>query len=252
MKTMIKALGSYLGIDRKSAAYLRKQFPEATPKDIELMTSVQPFTRTPPARLWALIQSVRYVVSRGILGTFVECGTWKGGSSMVAAQEFKRLENLRDLWLFDTFEGMSEPTTYDIRINDGLAATEKWQSLRQDGGGSKWCDVDIGEVQTNMQKTGYPPDKIRFIKGKVEETLRVPHNVPEQIAILRLDTDWYTSTKAEMESLFPRVSLGGILIVDDYGTWAGSKRAVDEYFNSTGVDYLMNRIDKASRLVVKI
>jgi hypothetical protein len=171
---------------------------------------------------------------------------------MVAAQEFKRLENLRDLWLFDTFEGMSEPTTYDIRINDGLAATEKWQSLRQDGGGSKWCDVDIGEVQTNMQKTGYPPDKIRFIKGKVEETLRVPHNVPEQIAILRLDTDWYTSTKAEMESLFPRVSLGGILIVDDYGTWAGSKRAVDEYFNSTGVDYLMNRIDKASRLVVKI
>jgi len=171
---------------------------------------------------------------------------------MAAAIALKRAgDTTRTLWLYDTFEGMPRPTKHDVLVKDGRAAIDAWTRLQKGTDGSSWMEVDLGEVRFNMASTGYPVDKMRFVKGKVEETLLVAGNVPEQISILRLDTDWYSSTKVEMELLLPRVVSGGVVIIDDYGDWAGSKEAVDEFFANSGLSYLLNRIDKASRLFVK-
>jgi hypothetical protein len=101
-----------------------------------------------------------------------------------------------------------------------------------------------------MTATGYPSNKIHFIKGPVEET--IPRQMPSpSIALLRLDTDWYESTKHELIHLFPRLSAGGILIIDDYGHWAGARQAVDEYFAGLPEKYFFHRIDYSGRLIVK-
>jgi predicted O-methyltransferase YrrM len=108
----------------------------------------------------------------------------------------------------------------------------------------------VEDVQRNLGRTGYDPSRLHFIKGKVEETL--PGQAPDEpIALLRLDTDWYSSTKHELVHLFPRLVPGGVLILDDYGWWKGSRQAYDEYAKENGVRLLLNRIDNAGRLAIK-
>jgi hypothetical protein len=103
-----------------------------------------------------------------------------------------------------------------------------------------------------MNSTGYPMDQVNFVVGKVEQTLNLRSNIPDAIALLRLDTDWYESTKVELETLYDKLSPGGILLIDDYGYWDGTRRAVDEFFNSLPRKMLFNRIDNGGRLGVKI
>ena len=110
-------------------------------------------------------------------------------------------------------------------------------------------NASLEEVQKNMSLTKYPTEKIHFVKGKVEDT--IPDKAPEKIAILRLDTDWYESTKHELEYLFPRLIEGGILIIDDYGHFEGSRIAVDEYLEKNNIHDFLHRIDYTGRLLVK-
>jgi hypothetical protein len=113
-----------------------------------------------------------------------------------------------------------------------------------------WCDASLEIVRKALAITGYPSDKIHFIKGMVEQT--TPHSAPDKIALLRLDTDWYKSTKHEMIHLFPRLSKGGVLVIDDYGHWQGSRKAIDEYLAENNVKLLLNRIDYTGRIAVKV
>lgn len=94
--------------------------------------------------------------------------------------------------------------------------------------------------------------KIKFIilKGKVEDT--IPNVLPDTISLLRLDTDWYESTKHELTYLYPKLTKKGILLIDDYGYWQGSKKAVDEYIEEEKLSIFLNRIDLSGRLAVKI
>jgi hypothetical protein len=96
---------------------------------------------------------------------------------------------------------------------------------------------------------GYPEQRIHFVRGPVEKTL--PQSAPDRLALLRLDTDWYESTRHELIHLYPSLSSGGVLIVDDYGEWDGCRRAVDEYFASEAPPVLLNRIDQVARIAVK-
>ena len=105
------------------------------------------------------------------------------------------------------------------------------------------------EVSRNMFSTGYDRARINFVRGKVEDTL--PASAPAEIALLRLDTDWYESTSHELVHLYPRLVKGGILIIDDYGHFAGAKKAVDEYFQEYSIPIFFNRIDYTGRLAVK-
>ena len=220
---------------------LRLRFPDVDESTLAILRRVLPYTMTSPARIVAVCSAVRYVEANSIPGVFVECGVWKGGSSMAAALTFK---TPRPFILFDTFEGMSAPTEHDRRAASGKSASEMLQNA--DRSASIWCYSPLDEVKRNISSTGYPDSHVTYVKGKVEDT--VPGSAPGQIAILRLDTDWYESTRHELEHLYPRLSPGGVLIIDDYGYWTGARKAVDEYF---GGSVYLSRIDQTGRVAIK-
>jgi hypothetical protein len=196
-------------------------------------------------RVYALYEAVRYVITARIPGDIVECGVWRGGSSMMAAMTLDELGARRPLWLYDTFEGMPPPGEHDVRYSGESATSLLRSAERVPGAWNEWAWATVEDVRANMASTGY--DALEYVVGPVEET--IPSRAPEQISLLRLDTDWYESTRHEIEHLYPRLSDGGVLIIDDYGHWQGAKRAIDEYF--AGRPILLNRIDYTGRVAVK-
>jgi hypothetical protein len=215
--------------------------------DIELYRRVDDYTMTTPPRIYALARAVEYVTAREIPGAIVECGVWRGGSMMAAALTLLRLGVIdRDLYLFDTFMGMTPPSDEDVRGSGERAA----DLLAAEGAESDiWAIAALEDVRDAVLSVGYPVERIHFVKGPVEETL--PARAPDEIALLRLDTDWYASTKHELVHLYPRLARGGVLILDDYGYWQGARRAVDEYLSECNVPLLLNRIDNTGRLALK-
>ena len=204
---------------------------------------------TSAVRLAAFCQAVEYVVSNEIEGELVECGVWRGGSMMAAALTLIELgETDRDLYLFDTYTGMPEPGAEDVPSPyDGYSPHRFWRLVT--GAGRTWAAASVETVRSNLTSTGYPAERMHFVAGMVEDTL--PDAAPDRIAILRLDTDWYSSTKHELETLYPRLGEGGVLIVDDYGHHAGARRAVDEYFAEIGEAPLLTRLDYTGRIAIK-
>jgi len=154
----------------------------------------------------------------------------------------------RDLFLFDTFEGMPRPDDADVDFS-GQRAVGEYLAQRTEGGGSTWCAATQDEVRTNLARTGCAAERVKLVPGRVEET--IPGQGPERIALLRLDTDWYSSTLHELVHLYPRLSTGGVLVIDDYGHWAGARRAVDEYFAENGRRPFLSRIDYSGRIRIK-
>lgn len=226
--------------------FIPHYLPEHHRADIQ---AVLPYTITTVARLTALLDGVEYVVSAGIPGDFVECGVWKGGSAMAMALGLKRLGATdRKLYLFDTFSGMSEPTNEDVSVR-GEDAAEMWPNMQLGENKNSWCLVSLESCKENLRRTGYPESNLHFVKGKVEDTL--PGQAPEQIALLRLDTDWFESTYHELVHLYPRLSPGGMLILDDYGYWDGARKAVDQYFSERGEKVYLHRVDETGRVLIK-
>lgn len=207
----------------------------------------QSFTSVEP--LFALNLSVKYIIKNKIAGDFVECGVWRGGSAMMMAYTLKSLGVTdRKIFLYDTFEGMSEPTEKDADYRNRSASALLNSSDKLEGK-NIWCYSPLEEVMENLKRTGYPMENFVLIKGKVEET--IPGQVPKQIALLRLDTDWYDSTKHELEHLYPLLMHNGVLVIDDYGHWKGARRACDEYFSKHNIRLMLQRVDYSVRLAVK-
>jgi O-methyltransferase len=207
------------------------------------------YTMTSPERMYALFEAVTYIEKAGIPGDIVECGVWRGGSMMLAAYTLKNLGcTHRTLWLYDTFQGMAKPEAIDQKSLPAVSPLKKWTKQERDGF-VDWCYAPLDDVVKNLASTEYPPDKVKFVEGKVEDTL--PTHLPAEIALLRLDTDFYSSTLHELTYLFPRLSEGGVLIIDDYGCWVGARKATDEYFARHGLAPLLHVIDTEGRMVVK-
>jgi hypothetical protein len=193
--------------------------------------------------LCALINAVRHIVKDGIQGEIVECGVWRGGSMAAAAQTLLKMGCAdRHLYLFDTFEGMPQPGVRDVNW-EGERASDIYRRRRNRDGSSRWCSASQEEVFKVISAWGYEQSKIHLVKGRVEET--VPTAAPAKIALLRLDTDWYESTRHELVHLFPRLARGGVLIIDDYGHWKGAREATDEYFAEQGMNIFLHRVDHA-------
>ncbi|WP_051531632.1 TylF/MycF/NovP-related O-methyltransferase [Sphingomonas sp. URHD0057] len=202
--------------------------PELGASDRALLGAVEGLSMTSPIAQWELIQAIRHIEANGILGDIVECGVWRGGNLVLAGLLRKELGFERAIWAFDTFSGMTAPTAADFKPAESFDVPRKHAKLqRRDR--NQWCLASEAEVLGNF-KARVGNDRLKMIKGPVEETLGHPENLPGRIAILRLDTDFYESTKTELEALYPRLSSGGVLIIDDYGEWAGARKAVDEYF----------------------
>lgn len=251
---MLSRLSAAIDGFRDERRRRRQADPQRYPADMagdvrETIAGVRPFTMTSPERLHGLCEAVRYITQCQIPGDVVECGVWKGGSMMAVADMLDRLgDTSRQLHLFDTFGGMSEPTEADV-ARDGTTAETLLANEDKSDARSVWCVSPLDEVRQNMARVRYPDALVHFHPGKVEDT--IPEGAPEQIALLRLDTDWYESTAHEMEHLFPRLSDGGVLIIDDYGHWEGARRAVDEYLASHGIGMMLNRLDYTGRIAIK-
>ena len=231
---------------RPSGGNVLSDIPES---DRSTIKSVERFTMTSPERLHAVCEAVRYVENSGIGGAIVECGVWRGGSMMAAALTLLSLSSTeRDLFLFDTFEGMSPPDQEDISIA-GERASDLGELHEKTEADRFWCYAPLEVVRQAVFSTGYPSQKFHFLKGQVEDTL--PTGAPDKIAILRLDTDWYESTRHELETLYPRLVRGGVLIVDDYGHWQGARKAVDEYIKKNNLKLFLSRTDYTGRVAIK-
>ena len=222
--------------------------PDLSPAQIELWELVQPYTMLDVERVVSLADAVEHVVTAGVPGAIVECGVGRGGASMAAARTLARLGVTdRDLYLFDTFSGMSEPTEMDVQVI-GRSMIDRMRDAYRNPEHHLHVTPTLAVVQANMALAGYAPERTHYVEGRVEDTL--PEAAPGEVALLRLDTDWYESTRHELEHLYPRLSPGGVLVVDDYGHWEHQRRAVDEYFSSRPRPLLV-RVGHGSRVAVK-
>lgn len=214
---------------------------------LDIYRRIQPYTMTSRKQCFALYTAVNYIIDANIPGDFVECGVWKGGNAMLIAYTLQAKQVTdRTIFLYDTFAGMTEPGVHDTLLTSSENTHDTW-TRQQQTDHNTWCYASLEAVTENLHSTHYPNTKLVFVEGMVEET--IPKTIPKTIALLRLDTDWYDSTKHELEQLYPLVSTGGVLVLDDYGSWAGAKKATDEYFLDQPV--LLAPIDKNVRLVIK-
>lgn len=217
-------------------AYEKEPYPvEASPSDIEIIKYVRGknnkngrLTKCNEARLWAAISSVNHVVKNDIPGDIVECGVWRGGCSLAMALKLRELNSNKKLFLFDTYQGMTEPSLYDKKAYKKLNVLKKFNKLNKKTH-NEWCYASISDVKYQF-KCFNLLDKVTFIKGDIRQTLINPSNLPSKISILRLDTDFHDSTESSLQNLFPLLEKNGILLIDDYGCWEGARKAVDDYF----------------------
>lgn len=245
----IRPLANRLGVEISRFPQAPDQLPvDFSPEDRAIFDRVRPFTMTTNDNIKSLLEAVRYVHRARIPGAIVECGVWRGGSSMIAALTLQALgDTSRELYLYDTFEGMSRPTEADA-FPDGTPAATEFERTQLSSDSSDWCRATFEDVTANLRSTGYPAERLHFVRGKVEET--IPATLPGRIALLRLDTDWYESTRHELEHLYPLLAPHGILIIDDYGYWSGARQATDEYFAARGLNFYLHRADQSSRVIV--
>jgi hypothetical protein len=227
---------------------LMASLDDLDPEFRPLMGFVKPYTMTSIERMHELYKAVEYIAKARIPGDMLECGVWRGGSMMLAAKTLRSVHDTsRTLYLLDTYEGHPMPHhEHDVDLW-GNRAKDEWAKHRRTDQGSDWAKVSIDDVRANMELTGYPMDQVRLIKGMVENTAAtVP---PAPLSLVRLDTDWYESAKVALEAFWPRLSQGGVMIVDDYGHYQGQRKAVDEYFADQPV--LLHRVDYSCRTIVK-
>lgn len=226
-----------------------------TADELALIEECRPYTMVSPERLMATVDAVTHIVRRDVPGALVECGVWRGGSVLGMIRTLQRLGVAdREVYLCDTFTGMTAPSAEDISAFDppafatyeaaSVAGDRAWSGLFGEG------VFGLEQVQTLIEGTGYPSERVHFVVGDVLET--IPDGAPDVIAVLRLDTDWYDSTSHELEHLYPRLARGGVLIIDDYGHWQGAKKAFDEYFASRDDQPLLSRTDYTGRMGVKV
>jgi hypothetical protein len=212
--------------------------------------------------LVTLYQQVAYCETCQIPGSFVECGVWKGGAmGLMALANLRRAGQRRHLHLFDAFQEICEP---DAAV-DGTRAAQDVQELSGKRGRDTGKLEAIhgvydrfggpGTLAENQQlleqAIGYPQDFIHYHIGWFQDTVPADHQAIGPIAILRLDGDWYHSTKVCLEHLFDKVERGGVVIIDDYGTYEGCRRAVDEFIGSKRVHIYLAPVDRSCRFFVK-
>jgi O-methyltransferase len=232
----------------KAKAAKRRGLPaDYEPEFAEIWNLVKHRTMTGREKGYYLHRAVRYVTAHEIPGAIVECGVWRGGSMLNVAHTLTRLGVTdRELYLFDTFCGMSEPTERDVHLRkSGAAAASILEHESRDS--RTWASASLDDVRDGFSSVDYPSERVHFVEGKVEDT--IPDRAPEEIAILRLDTDWYESTRHELTHLYQRLAPGGVLIIDDYGTWKGSKDATDEFVAETGEPLLFVRTGRGRAAV---
>jgi O-methyltransferase len=210
------------------------------PGAVRLIDTVRPYTMVGLPRLMNALALAHRVESEAITGAIVECGVYKGGCIGLMAKASSNSGSTRKIWLFDSFEGLPEPTA-----EDGLKAFE--YAHRRAGGQLASIDRCFGPLQEVeellFQRLRLPRERTIIRKGWFQETVPAAGEEIGAIALLRLDGDWYESTRVCLENLYDRVVRGGFVIIDDYGYWEGCRRATDEFIAKRGITVDLCGID---------
>ena len=225
-------------------------YPEASDFQVNLYNICSQYTMTSHERVFSLMQSIEFVKKNNVDGDFVECGVWKGGNLILFQKYIEKYELDKKIYAYDTFEGMSEPEDVDKTFS-GESSIYLLEKLKKKKVNRKEniliAECSLEDVKKNF-KLHCGEQNLICVKGPVENTLDNLENIPKKISLLRLDTDWYSSTKKELEILFPLLEKNGILIIDDYGYWQGARKAVDEFFKDKNVT--MFKIDSTGRMII--
>jgi predicted O-methyltransferase YrrM len=195
--------------------------------------TVKPFTWLSQERIFNNIQCINEVVEKNIPGDILEIGVYKGGSIMSMLMALNNNGEKRHVHLYDTFEGMTAATEHDVAANGGIHYDDAVKIIPEYA-----CIASLDMVKSNVAKIRYSPDYIHYHVGDIIKTIEFP----KSIAMLRLDTDFYDSTKFELDNFYPLVSSGGIVIIDDYGHWKGSRKATDEFL-ADKPNIILHKID---------
>ena len=217
---------------------------EATEEELKIIDNFTESSLTTKANLWSIIQSLKYLDNNNIDGDVVECGVYKGGTLAMILRFLNNLKISRKIYGYDKFE---EGLRYiKLTSHDKTIKGESFLDFSND-------NIHKNDKQKNFNPIKYLPeiesDNVILVKGDIHETLTKEKNIPKNIAFLRMDTDFYSSTKTQLEILFPRLVNGGVLHIDDYGTCPGVKKAVDDYFQSESI--WLHRVDYTCRLLIK-
>jgi O-methyltransferase len=196
-------------------------------EDSKIIEFVSPYTMLSRERIQNILDCIATLEKENIPGDFLEIGVFKGGAIMAMALKCIQLSSNRKIIAYDTFDGMTTPTSYDVSYK-GLRAEEELPYIKS----------LFTETQANIDKTGY--SNVEYVIGDI--LLQKKEQVPKTIALLRLDTDWYESTRHELDIFEPNVSKDGFVVIDDYGHWLGCKKAVDEFlqihpYEKVSIDY---------------
>lgn len=238
IKKIIKKIANFAGY-----VFIKKidsELENTTNFNKDIIKKFSKYTMTSNVKIFSLIKVFEYVNKFKIAGDFAECGVYTGGNIMILKKLIEKNKLDVKIYAYDTFEGMTAPTSYDVKI-DGTIAKKKFKK--------NWASCSLDKLKQNFKEVKLSIKNIRFIKGKVEDTLKIKKNLPKKLSILRLDTDFYESTKSELQKLYPLLVKGGVLIIDDYGSWLGSKKATDEYFSNKKI--FMHYIDHSARMIIK-
>ncbi len=212
------------------------------PSKLVLFKKIYPYTMVDSKRLSNIYDLSELIEKNRVDGVFVECGVWKGGCAAIMGSVSKRARSNRKIWLFDSFEGLPEPTTEDGKI-------AKDYSQNRASGRLKTIDKcvgplnDVKEIFFDILKINQ--DNVVIKKGWFQDTLPKARNEIGQISVLRLDGDWYESTKCCLDNLYDNVIVGGYIVVDDYGHWEGCKKAIDDFFMKRNIKTDLIKIDYA-------
>ena len=199
--------------------------------------------------------AARYVIEHDVEGVLVECGVATGNTPAAWITELVRLGAEREIHMYDTFTGLTEPSEHDYTCADGPwqmsneEVVNYWRAQKINTTTNNWCYTPLETVQNRLAATGY--GKLEYIVGDVMQTLADDANIPEKIAVLRLDTDWYESTAFELERLYEKVVVGGLIIFDDYYLWAGQRKAADEFFKRVGIVPRCMRVNEQTMVMIK-
>jgi O-methyltransferase len=201
-------------------------------------------------------EALLYCNEKKIEGSYVECGVASGTHPIIACNTIIQNNLLkRDIYMYDTYEGLTKPGEYDYSLNPSFMNNEKvietWKKKQTNENRSDWCCCSLEQVKKNVNETKYPEEKLNFIKGDVFETLKDEKYLPKKIAVLRLDTDWYDSSKFELEILYNRVVDGGVIIFDDYYFWNGQHKATDEFLKENNIKKTVKRYNHKTGYFIK-
>jgi O-methyltransferase len=270
MKRMIKKMLGSLGYEIRAASYAVSAIGSRTAEPniqdsehaaLQIINMIRPYTMVTLYPLLTLFQQVCFSEKYSIPGSFVECGVWKGGAvGLMALANLKYGKERRHIHLFDSFQEICEP---DSSVDGERAISEVKQYCKEAGFSGRLRPLrgfydhkgGPGTLRENREllesKIGYPSDFLHFHEGWFQDTLPRDAKSLGEIAILRLDGDLYASTKVCLEYLYDRVVSGGFVIVDDYGTYDGCRKAVDEFLGCLPSPVFLHYVNQDCRYWIK-